>query len=103
MVPLGSCGKVLEAKVNDRVMSPLSPDLENRGSEIAESYYARRSLTGKEILESAELLYQLWTRDRRNVKMHAIAEGFRRQAYIIAMAQQRWGAAPETRRSRDDD
>ena len=87
MVPLGSCGKVLEAEVNDRVMSPDSPALENRGGEIAEMYYARRNLTGREVRESAELLYQLWTRDRRNVKMHAIAEGFRRQAYIIAMAQ----------------
>lgn len=69
--------------MGDRVMSPLSPDLENRGSEIAESYYTRRNLTGKEILESAELLYQFWTRGT-DIKMHAIADGFRRQAYIIA-------------------
>ena len=60
--------------------------LENRGAEIAEVYYAGRCLDGAGIIRSAELLYQFWTQSKK-VKLHAIADGVRRQAYIIAQAR----------------
>ena len=59
--------------------------LEMRGQEIAESYYMRRPLLDSAgIIKSAELLYEFWTRNTKRVRLHAIAAGFRRQAYIIA-------------------
>ena len=81
---MGPGGKALEAPMRgNSVMSPDSPAHENRGAEIAETYYAKRQLGSAGIIRSAELLHELWTRSK-NVKMHAIADGFRRQAYIIA-------------------
>jgi len=65
----------------------IQADLENRGQEIAEAYYAKRHLDGPGIIKSAELLHEFWTRDKKNIKMHAIADGFRRQAYIIAQTR----------------
>jgi hypothetical protein len=70
----------------NKVMSPDRPEFENRGAAAAEAYYGKLTWDGASIIRSAELLYVHWTRGD-DVRMHAIADGFRRQAYIIAQVR----------------
>jgi hypothetical protein len=55
---------------------------ENLGLNAAFDYYSKRNLDMQDIIQSAELLYSLWS--KRNVKWYHFAQGFRDGAYMIA-------------------
>ena len=54
---------------------------ETLGLKAAFGYYAKRNLDGQGIIESAELLYSMWS--KRNMKWYYFAQGFRFGAYYL--------------------